>query len=129
MKFARWVFWISGATGLLVTIPPYFLEVKTGVDYPPPINHPEFYYGFFGVTVAWQALFLLIGFDPARYRPVMLPALIEKSSFVVAIIVLYSLARVPAVWLIFASCDGTWFVLFLMAFWKTRSTGKLERFT
>jgi membrane-associated phospholipid phosphatase len=103
----------------LVTIPPYFLETRTGIDYPPPVNHPEFYYGFFGVTVAWQVLFLIIGSDPRRYRPVMLAALIEKSSFVIAIVSLYLLARVPAVWLIFASCDGAWFVLFLLAYWKT----------
>ena len=119
MKFARWVYWVSGVIGLLVTIPPYFLEAQTGTDYPPPVNHPEFYYGFFGVTVAWQVLFLLIGSDPVRYRPVMLTSLIEKASFVAAILVLWWLERVPAVWLIPASGDATWFVLFLIAYWKT----------
>jgi hypothetical protein len=121
MKFARWVFLISGATGVLVTLPTYFLEAKTGSEYPPPVNHPEYYYGFFGVTFAWQVLFLIIGSDPVRYRPVMLPALIEKSSFVGAILVLYWLARVPAVWLIPATTDGMWFVLFLIAYLKTGS--------
>src|SRR5262245_50459223 len=67
MRFARWVFLLAGATGVLMIVPPFFLETKTGADYPPPINHPEYYYGFFGVTLAWQLLFLVIGFDAVRY--------------------------------------------------------------
>jgi hypothetical protein len=119
MRFARWVFWISGVSGILLTIPPFFMEAQTGENYPPPVNHPEYYYGFFGVTVAWQFLFMVIGSDPIRYRLAMLPALIEKGSFVAAILVLYLQARVPAVWLAFASNDGTWLVLFLIAYLKT----------
>ena len=25
---------------------PFFLEAQTDVDFPPPINHPKYYYGF-----------------------------------------------------------------------------------
>jgi hypothetical protein len=38
----------------------------------PPVNHPEFYYGFFGVTLSWQIMFLVIGSSPIRYRMAMI---------------------------------------------------------
>ncbi len=120
MRFARWVFWIAGGSGLLLTIPPFFLESQTGIDYPPPITHPEYYFGFFGVTVAWQLLFLVIGADPLRYRLAMLPALVEKGSFVIAIAILYGQGRAASVWLLFAAHDGVWFVLFLVAYFRCR---------
>lgn len=127
MRFARWVFLLAGAIGVLMIVPTFFLETKTGADYPPPINHPEYYYGFFGVTLAWQLLFLVIGFDPVRYRMAMLPALVEKGSFVIAISTLYALGRVPGVWLVFASMDATWLVLFVIAFILTPKEQPLGR--
>ncbi|OAI39857.1 hypothetical protein AYO40_05350 [Planctomycetaceae bacterium SCGC AG-212-D15] len=119
MKFARWVFLAAGISGVMMIIPAYFLEAKTGADYPPPINHPEYYYGFFGVTLAWQLLFLVIGSAPVRYRPAMLPAMVEKASFAFAIPVLFALDRVPAIWLGPASMDGTWLLLFVISYLKT----------
>jgi hypothetical protein len=53
MRFARWVFLLSGVSGILLVTPPYFLERQTGEDYAPPVTHPEYYYGFLGVTLAW----------------------------------------------------------------------------
>ena len=73
MRFAKWVFLLAGVSGILLVVPPYFLERQTSEDYPPPITHPEYYYGFFGVTLAWQFLFLVIASDPVRYRRAMLP--------------------------------------------------------
>src|SRR5262249_42418526 len=86
---------------------------------PPPINRPEFYYAFVGVCLAWQVAFLIIGSDPVRYRPLMLAALIEKITFVIATICLWTAGRVAPHWLGFAAMDGTWFVLFLIAWWRT----------
>jgi hypothetical protein len=124
MRFARWVFLLAGVSGILLIVPPYFLEGKTGEDYPPPITHPEYYYGFLGVTLAWQVLFLVIGSDPIRYRRAMLPAMLEKASFVVAVILLYAEGRVAPVWIGFASLDTTWFVLFVVAYLWTPQEGK-----
>ena len=90
-----------------------------GEDYPPPINHPEFYYGFLGVTLVWQLMFLVIGSDPVRYRTAMLPAMLEKASFAAAVPALYALGRVAATWVGFAAMDATWLVLFVVAFWRT----------
>ena len=116
MPLARWVFLLAGVSGILMVIPPYFLEQKTGEDYPPPITHPEYYYGFFGVTLAWQFLFLVIASDPVRYRPAMLPAVLEKASFAFAIPLLYAAGRVAGMWLGFAAMDATWLVLFVVAY-------------
>ena len=107
MRFARWVFLLAGVSGILMVVPPYFLEAKTGQDYPPPVTHPEYYYGFLGVTLAWQVMFLVIASDPVRYRRAMLPAMLEKASFAVAIPLLYAAGRVAVVWVRFAAMDAT----------------------
>jgi hypothetical protein len=119
MRFAKWVFLFAGISGILMVLPPYFLEAKTGEEYPPPINHPEYYYGFFGITLAWQFLFLVIGSDPVRYRLAMLPAMLEKVSFALAIPVLYAQGRVPPILLGFAAMDATWLLLFIAAYLRT----------
>jgi hypothetical protein len=119
MRFAKWVFLLAGVSGILTVVPSYFREGQMGRDYPPAINHPEFYYGFLGVCLAWQFLFLVIASDPVRFRPAMLPAMLEKASFAVAIPVLYALGRVPAVWVGFASMDAVWLVLFAAAYLRT----------
>jgi hypothetical protein len=61
VRLAKWVFLLAGVSGVLMVAPLYFLEGRMGEDYPPPINHPEYYYGFLGVTLAWQFMFLLGG--------------------------------------------------------------------
>src|SRR5215831_114784 len=113
MQFAKWVFRLAGVSGILMVVPLYFLERQTSADYPPPITHPEYYYGFLGVTLAWQVMFLVIGSDPVRYRQAMLPAMLEKASFAAAIPVLYMLGRVAEVWLAFAFMDASWLILFV----------------
>ena len=119
MRFARWVFLLAGISGIVVVAPLYLLEELVGRDYPPPINHPEFFYGFAGVTLAWQFMFLVIASDPVRFRLAMLPAVLEKAGFVVAISVLYATGRVPAMWLGAASMDGALWVLFIVAYLRT----------
>jgi hypothetical protein len=119
MRFAKWVFRLAGIIGALMVIPAYFLEQQFGVDYPPPPNHPELYYGFFGVTLAWQFMFLMIGADPIRFRPAMLAAMLEKASFAVAIPILYLLGRVNGAWAGFAAMDATWLALFMIAYIAT----------
>ena len=57
MRFAKYTFLIAGIYGLLALLPMYFIETRYGVDDPPSITHPEFYYGFIGVAAAFQHLF------------------------------------------------------------------------
>ena len=116
MRFARWVFMVAGVLGMVIMIPMYFFEERLGLDHPPAITHPEIYYGFVGVTLAWQLMFLVIAFDPIRYRLAMLPAIVEKVSFVIAILVLCVLGRVTGSVIGFAALDAVWMVLFTVAF-------------
>lgn len=118
MKFARLVFLIAGIYGLIVLLPQYFLEARTGHELPPVITHPEFYYGFIGVTVAWQVLFLVLSRNPSRYRPMMIPAILEKASFSVAAAVLVFQHRVSPLMLGPASIDLLLGVLFVAAYVK-----------
>ncbi len=118
MRFAKWVFLVAGVSGILM-IAPMYLEDRFFADFPPAINRPEFFYGFVGVTLAWQFMFLLIASDPVRFRRAILPAMLEKASFAVAVPLLYAAERVTAVWLGFAGMDVTWLVLFVIAFLST----------
>src|SRR5690242_3638105 len=94
MKVARWIFLIAGIWGTLVLAPQYFLETFISRQHPPAITHPEFFYGFIGLGLAWQILFFVISTDPVRYRGAMLAGIVEKLSFVSAVCVLYAGNRV-----------------------------------
>jgi hypothetical protein len=123
MRFAKWVFLLAGVYGVLTMVPLYFMEEQTGRDFPPPITHPEYYYGFVGLCLAWQVMFLIISSDPVRYRGAMPAAVLEKLSFAVAIPVLYAQDRVPQVLLGFAAIDAVWFVFFVIAYLRTPRDG------
>ena len=118
MLFAKRVFHIAAIYGLAVLLPQYFMEERIGSDFPPPINHPEHFYGFIGVAAAWQVAFLIIARDPARYRLIMIPGVLEKAAFGIAAIVLFTLGRIPATLLAFGVVDLLWGALFLMALVK-----------
>jgi hypothetical protein len=124
--FARRVFLIAGIWGLLIMPPQYFLEGRIGRLTPPPITHPEYFYGFIGVTIAWQVAFLLISRDPIRYRPMMLVAVLEKAGFGPAMIVLYMLGRVNLEMLGAGILDMTIGAFFVAAFLRTPRVGPGE---
>jgi hypothetical protein len=92
--FARRVFYFAGVFGIFVIAPQYLLEGFIGREFPPPITHPEHFYGFVGVGFVWQLMFLLIATDPVRYRPAMPVAVLEKLAFAVPCVVLYLQSRV-----------------------------------
>lgn len=119
MKFASRVFTIAGAYGFITLIPQYFLEAKTGREYPPAITHPEFFYGFIGVALAFQVLFFIIARDPQRYRLAMLPSALEKIGFGSATIALYLQGRLAVQMVGFGVVDLVFATLILIAFRKT----------
>ena len=123
-RFARWVFLLAGAVGIVEVVPLYFAEKMIGQRQPPAITHPEFFYGFLGVTTAWQVAFLIIARDPVRFRPLMPAAMIEKVLFPAAILALYFQARVSANSLGPALLDTLWLMLFAVAWAKTGSAEK-----
>jgi hypothetical protein len=85
---------VAAIWGLLIITPLYFLFDSIGRNNPPPINHPDFFYGFVGVALAWQIAFIIIATDVARFRPLMLPSVLEKFSYAVAVMVLVWQGRV-----------------------------------
>jgi hypothetical protein len=93
VKFARWVFLLAGIIGLIEITPMFFLENKIGRELSPPITHPEFYYGFMVVVLAWQIAFLIISRDPERYQPLMPAIFLEKLLYPIVVFVLYQQGR------------------------------------
>ena len=120
MRFAQWVFRIAGLYGLLVLVPLYAMEARIGQDHPPAITHPEYYYGFVGVGVAWQIAFLVIALDPVRYRLMMLPAIVEKATFAAAVGLLWWSREVPPPIGLGAAIDCLLMVLFIASWITTR---------
>ena len=120
MRFARIVFVTAGIWGIAVLTPFYWLVDLTGRRYSPPGDYPHFFYGFLGVALAWQLAFLMIGAGPARFRPLMILATIEKFGYVATTGALYALGRIPWVDAQSAVPDGLLGILFVVAFLKTR---------
>ena len=121
MRFARMVFLTAGLWGVLIVTPLYFLYDTVGRQYPPPITHPDFYYGFVSVTLAWQVAFLLIGTDPIRFRPLMIAAILEKVGYLATLSTLYLQGRLQFGQLVVVSPDAIFGLLFVVALITTSS--------
>ena len=119
MKFARVVFIGAGVWGVAVLSPLYWLLDITGRRYAPPLDYPQFFFGFVSVAMAWQVAFLIIGSNPVRFRALMIPAILEKLGFVSTLAVLYAQSRIPAVDAQAAVPDLLLCVLFVAALVKT----------
>src|SRR5262245_46752935 len=117
IKIARWIFWLAGLYGLVVLVPQFFLFDRIGQDQPPPITHPEYFYGFVGLAVVWQIAFLVIGHNPVRFRPLILVAVLEKLSFGIPIAILFAQERVAKGTLVFGMIDLLLAGLFVVAWW------------
>lgn len=117
MKFAKVVFLVAGIYGILVVAPLFLTEGMINAMQPPAITHPEYYYGFACVALVWQLLFLTLASDPARYRPIMLLAVLEKASGIVFLLLVF-LHRSPPSMLI-GGVDVLLGILFLIAYVRT----------
>ena len=124
-RFARRVFAVAGTYGLIVTAPLYFMEARIARESPPAITHPEYYYGFAGVVIAWQLAFLLLARDPVRLRPLMPVAVLEKLAFGLPALVLYARHRLARDMLAFGLIDLVLGAFFLAAW--VRTGGRAER--
>jgi hypothetical protein len=96
MRFAKIVFWIAGIWGVLVMTPLYFLFDLISRTDPPPITHPGFFYGFVGAALTWQIAFFFNATDPSRFRPLMIPSVLEKLSYSAAVVLLVLQGRMHA---------------------------------
>jgi hypothetical protein len=127
MRFAKVVFTAAGVWGIVVLTPLYFLLDLTGRQYAPPTDYPHFFYGFLAVAMAWQIAFLVIGSQPARFRPLMIPAIVEKLGYVVTTALLRGQGRISAADAMTAWPDLLLGILFTAAFWKTLSSDQRGR--
>ena len=124
MRFAKTVFIGAGVWGLVVLTPLYFMFNLVGRQYPPPITHPDFYYGFIGVATAWQIAFLAIGRDPERLYPMMIPAVLEKFVYVGSLTALYVQGRLAAGQFALAAPDLVLGILFIVSYVKVAGAGR-----
>ena len=119
MSFAKWVFTLAGVYGVVTLAPMLFLrdvvEAQGG-----PMAYPENFYGFVGTALAFQLVFLVIGRDPARFRPLMLPSLVEKLAFGLPVWWLYARGEVEPPVVAFATVDLALAGLFVLAWFRTR---------
>jgi len=121
MKFAKIVFFVAGIYGFLVLTPVYFLENTIGRVTPPAITHPEFLYGFLGIALVWQVVFLVVSSDPVRYRAMIVPSILEKISYGITLLVLFASGRITIATLAVTSGDWIFAFLFLAAYISTKS--------
>ena len=119
MRFAQLTYKIAGIYGLIVTLPMFINEPWIAKNAPPPINHPEYYYGFAVLCLAWQLAFLVIAKDPVRFRPLMPVTFVEKFGFVIAIAALYTLGRVGMMMVGAAAVDLLLGIFFVLAYSRT----------
>jgi len=119
VRFARFVFWIAAIWGFLFITLLFFLFNLIGEKDPPPITHPAFFYGFVGIALVWQIAFIFIARDPIRFRPMMMPAILEKLVSAVPVVILVLQKRMHPTDLVFSAIDLTLGALFLAAYLRT----------
>jgi hypothetical protein len=119
-RFSRIVFMVVGIYGLIVLLPGFFSEKILAGKMLPPVTHPEFYYGFFGVAIAWQVAFLIISHDPQRFRPIIPAAILEKLVYCVACGVLLILGRIPLIVAMGGAGDFILGTLFTISYFRLR---------
>jgi len=108
MKFAKIVFGIAGALGLFASAGLYFQPGS------------YVYYGLIAVVLSWQVVFFLIAWDPQRYRPMMIPAMLEKLIWVATLAYLHLRGQVTASQLAWGVIPhGLLGVLFVFAYLMT----------
>jgi hypothetical protein len=98
LTLARWLFAAAGVYGVAVLLPLYFLEAN--------------FYGFVGTALAAQGIFFMIAYDPLRFRPAMLFAVLEKLAFSVPVFALFGSGRVVGSVVPFGAIDFFWAIVF-----------------
>jgi hypothetical protein len=107
VKFAKIVFRIAGD------------EINR--RFPPPITHPQYYYGFVALAWVFQLVFFVIAGDPVRFRPLIIPSIFEKAGFVITCLVLLLRGGITPGEASGAAADLLLGILFICAFFTTRT--------
>ena len=118
MKFVRIIFALAAAWGFVALVPGLFGEAGP---------RPEYYYGFLGLALVFQLVFVMIAIDPVRFRPLIPIAVLEKLSFFMPVTLLYLQGRVPMGPVFYgAMIDGLLMLLFALAWFVSRKTGQAD---
>jgi hypothetical protein len=112
---------MAGIYGIVVLSPMYLIELGVGPALSAPLQHPEHFYGFVGVALAWQFVFLIIASDVKKYRLLMLPSIMEKLVFGAPVLLLFAKGRVGLDVLFFGCIDLILCILFALAYRATSS--------
>jgi hypothetical protein len=115
VKIARYIFSISGIYGILILTPQLFRESAFSTN-GVPLSHPEFFYGFFLLALAFQILFIIISTNPVRYRSAMLPCFIEKAGHAISCIVLFMQHRLAKEMFLVSMGDVLMLLLFIYSY-------------
>jgi hypothetical protein len=126
MRFARIVFRIAGVWGILVLTPLFFLADEINRRFPPPITHPQYFYGFVALAWVFQLVFFVIAADPVRYRALIVPAILEKAGWVLTCFVLMLRGGITSGEASGAAADLLLGILFIRAFFTTRTKSSSE---
>lgn len=120
LSFAKRVFQVAGLWGLFILTFAYasYLQGLDGTNV--GATKPEFVHGFFLVALSWQVAFLIISTDPARYRPLMIAAMLEKFPFAFVVIALFANGQVSLAMLVLGLIDGVLGALFAIAYQRTK---------
>src|SRR5262249_38134320 len=121
VRFARLVFRIAAFVGLVEIVPLYFSEGVINRTVPPAITHPEFYYGFIGVVVAWQVAYLIISEDPVRFQPLFPAIFLEKLLYPAALFMLFMDGRVQSLAVLAGGAVDLFLLSLFVASWVKMS--------
>lgn len=104
---------------ILVTLPLLAAEKQIAIQFPPPLTHVEYFYGFVLIVMAWQVAFLVIAGNPLQYRALMPVTILEKIPYAVAVAALLVQGRVARMMLVFGFVDSVWAIMFFAAYVQT----------
>ncbi len=80
-----------------------------------------------GVAQTWQIAFVFIATDTARFRPLMIPCVLEKIGYGAAVLALVMQGRMHRAGLLFAGTDLLLGFLFVIAYFKTPVSAVVAR--
>jgi hypothetical protein len=116
MVFARRVFTWAAVFGFVMVAPLLVAEGLVARLLHHALNQPQWYYGFAEVALGFQVVYLIIGRDPVRYRPLMPVCGVAKLGFGVTMWTLVGLGRTDPLLGLAATPDLLWAAAFLLAY-------------
>ena len=116
MKAIRVIFALAALWGFVAVVPGLFGEAGP---------QPAYYYGFLGLALVFQLIFVMIALDPERFAPLIPIAVLEKLAFFLPVSLLYAQGRVPmGPIFVGAMVDGLFMLLFALACYLSRKAGQ-----